>query len=953
MNMEITMNINSDNSELKDTGQEGLNEEMPLDTGEIEEEACHQCDEEWLEEEDDENREDAEMEDIVEDIEYKDDDALDEEVYPEVENFGMRLVELADEVISSGEFSKTPGSLLSNLLSKAGGIRGTKIFADESKHLVSPAVIFDALANEGHPGLKNYFQQYFEVVAVPGVPLADSIQPGDILLRRAPGEGQLAFQSMLVSGELIENRASINRDFTFESSAPGHYAQVLEAWPSRRSSSDIFARRITDEYGRMPLNQMVLRVHAPSLPIEEKYQDKDYRGTVKNKSMKPADYSYKKGDTQECLQAEILPQYETRAECPTFPKIFTLERWGRRWRELRGRRRFRLFKRLRKKNLKLARLAYGRVMIPSERITWMLNDFADNLTITLDDLPNEIPYVNVTIELMRQLWPVSKDEVDLSIQQHVAYRHSTALAGCPLWRGKWADLDATRYGKEFIEQKLNIKLDKMFNVTGVDSLPLKEKGLNVLVTYVSFPGKITRFIQYKSQVTGSQPRSFPEIPKDLGATRLASLEVQLPTKNVLWLLKYARRKEIPSWVQRLMFKPRDLPHFVPRVDVRIDLFRFNIKDAINLDFQFYPSSYLNDYIIKRIQQPGRPWVTRVLGTNYQSYMEKELQISLKQLVTHAGSGAGKIFFVVTVIFPVNKSLLKSIVPKDKIQLVYFPFGKAVPTSKHERQIEIIARHVVVSWLKNVSWRKFKPVISISIEGFTDSVGPERYNKTLSEKRAKAVEARLKIAIDRIWQSTGRGYGKKALTSRIWFNTFGIGKVQAVKDIGNNVRFGGWRGVEVRLEYEPPGEQKLPELLQEWLDLIEDSTLVDKVFHDPDFIETVKCALKKMKDIKNVDDRFVHPGAVMYQTPGGELLNLHLASMRTVLLRQFFGKEAQLSGKEKLRILRSTFLLIKKGNDALKKQDKGVATSSTIKTLLKFTKYHLGNDNSIYKCFKAQ
>lgn len=589
--------------------------------------------------------------------------------------------------------------------------------------------------------------------------------------------------------------------------------------------------------------------------------------------------------------------------------------------------------------------------MPTERITWILGRFSENLTISLDDLTTEIPEVNVTVELMRDLWGVSRSDIDLAVDQHVWNRHGTVLSGCPIWVGTWGNIEEATFGKGFIEEKLGISLDRMISVTHVNSLPPAEKLMTLLVTYVSFPPEINRFVKYKADITDNKPRSFPEIAADLKATRLASLKVDLPSKNTLWLLKRMKRIDAPSWVRRLTFDLKNLPHIAPRAEVRIDLFKFDIQDLKALDFQFHPTSHMKDYIVKRIQQPNRPWVNQFFRMTYQSSLETNFQINLQPLASHATTDQDRTFFLVTIIFPVNRSLLKSIVPDDVIHLDNFPFGKSTPTNKHRNKIKLVARHIADSWIRSVAWQNFRPITRIILTGFTDSVGSLGFNRRLSEQRARVVEALLKRSIEKHWESSN-GEGS-SLIRRLEFEIRPAGKVPAISDVGDNTRAGGWRGVEIKLDYAQSAKEQLKDILLEAKDLMEDRALVDEVFVDPDFADVAKCVLNKLINVADVDDRFVRVGAVAYDPADGKLMSLHLDHIRTILLRKFFGKETSMSKRQKLRAFRAVLLLIKKGSRELEKHMRGAATDDTIKTLMEYTKFHLRNPKHIYNCFEGR
>ena len=125
-----------------------------------------------------------------------------------------------------------------------------------------PAEIFDAFASGGSEEFRRHREQYFEIVAEPGATLETILQPGDILLRRALGEGGSARMAFLVSGEIAAQRELVDRGWRSEANNSGGYALVVEAEASRHRLHQRFARRVTDEVGRLPRSQSAFRVTA-------------------------------------------------------------------------------------------------------------------------------------------------------------------------------------------------------------------------------------------------------------------------------------------------------------------------------------------------------------------------------------------------------------------------------------------------------------------------------------------------------------------------------------------------------------------------------------------------------------------------------------------------------------------------------------------------------------------
>ena len=80
--------------------------------------------------------------------------------------FGRELVEFADEIIATGN-AHTSSILLGELLSNAGGTAPVRFIGREQINPTSAAALFDAFTSNNLPGPRQYFNQFFEIVASP------------------------------------------------------------------------------------------------------------------------------------------------------------------------------------------------------------------------------------------------------------------------------------------------------------------------------------------------------------------------------------------------------------------------------------------------------------------------------------------------------------------------------------------------------------------------------------------------------------------------------------------------------------------------------------------------------------------------------------------------------------------------------------------------------------------
>ncbi len=140
------------------------------------------------------------------------------------------LVELADAAITSDALPSA-GALLTRL---------TPAYAMPAR-FPAPATLFETLT-DSLPAARQHFDTTFEIVAYPGDPLPEQLQPGDLLVRR--GEGGMAHLAMLADGGIRHAEELADVGLQAEVDGAGHYVQVIEAGPFPHTRADNFARRI-------------------------------------------------------------------------------------------------------------------------------------------------------------------------------------------------------------------------------------------------------------------------------------------------------------------------------------------------------------------------------------------------------------------------------------------------------------------------------------------------------------------------------------------------------------------------------------------------------------------------------------------------------------------------------------------------------------------------------------
>jgi peptidoglycan hydrolase-like protein with peptidoglycan-binding domain len=204
----------------------------------------------------------------------------------EAAGFGERVLASAEGIVKPG--GRPPRSSSAVLESIFGAVSGAESHAEaESMRFdslgmsfgplglggqrPSATVLFNAFVYPDHPlfprkALRRHYESRFQPMALPGQPMADvNPRPGDLLLRVARGEdwGHIA---VVASPQLCRHdrlAAAGLRGEGYPRLLPGHYVQVVELGPHRRTSADRFARRLSDAAGLVLPDSLLLR---PLLP---------------------------------------------------------------------------------------------------------------------------------------------------------------------------------------------------------------------------------------------------------------------------------------------------------------------------------------------------------------------------------------------------------------------------------------------------------------------------------------------------------------------------------------------------------------------------------------------------------------------------------------------------------------------------------------------------------------
>jgi hypothetical protein len=173
---------------------------------------------------------------------------------------GEAFLELADEAIAAEVEGAGPSALLDSLAKLLGeGEQGQKAL-----DRTLAGALFDAFATRRRPDDRERFAVIFQPVAMPGLSLGTTLRPGDLLVRRAIGDGGMGHVAVVAGTELHQPARALASGWRLEGSRPGRYVLVVEAGPRPHPRGDRFARRLLDPFARLPLDTLVLRLQAPA-----------------------------------------------------------------------------------------------------------------------------------------------------------------------------------------------------------------------------------------------------------------------------------------------------------------------------------------------------------------------------------------------------------------------------------------------------------------------------------------------------------------------------------------------------------------------------------------------------------------------------------------------------------------------------------------------------------------
>jgi subtilisin family serine protease len=165
------------------------------------------------------------------------------------------LAELADQLVAGkASYSSAPSVLHESLASQG---RSEALTMPGSHRPASPAEIFDALVYAPDRELGCWLAKHFEIVGAPGTSLDRELRAGDVLVRR--GDGDYGHVAVMASPALRTADAVLAAGGTCERNRSGHYVRVIEGGAIPHTSADDFSRRLVDDRGQIPKDQLIVR----------------------------------------------------------------------------------------------------------------------------------------------------------------------------------------------------------------------------------------------------------------------------------------------------------------------------------------------------------------------------------------------------------------------------------------------------------------------------------------------------------------------------------------------------------------------------------------------------------------------------------------------------------------------------------------------------------------------
>jgi hypothetical protein len=187
---------------------------------------------------------------------------------------GSVWVQLADQIVAEMQSPQAPVRVLHAMFERSDDLQDLAM--TPSGNLPSAAQIFDSLVYAPKSAMSARLGANFEVVALPRQAVKGQVCAGDIIVRRA--EGPSAHVSIVGSPGLMTLEGLKAEGLIAESRTPGQYVHVVEGGAFPHESEDKYARQLTDSFGRVLNDIVLLRLATPPptvVTINQSAQAKD------------------------------------------------------------------------------------------------------------------------------------------------------------------------------------------------------------------------------------------------------------------------------------------------------------------------------------------------------------------------------------------------------------------------------------------------------------------------------------------------------------------------------------------------------------------------------------------------------------------------------------------------------------------------------------------------------
>jgi len=173
-----------------------------------------------------------------------------------IETVPADLLEVADEFVLENARSASSVSVVAEMFERRGASEAL-VLPGENRS-ISAAEVFDALTSRRQTELRRHLEQHFEVVGLPNTPLSQDVRAADLMIRR--GYGDTGHVAIIAQPQLKNVQELLVEGLMPESVGSGNYVQVIEGGLRAHSSSDQFARQLTDSFGRLMNDILLVRL---------------------------------------------------------------------------------------------------------------------------------------------------------------------------------------------------------------------------------------------------------------------------------------------------------------------------------------------------------------------------------------------------------------------------------------------------------------------------------------------------------------------------------------------------------------------------------------------------------------------------------------------------------------------------------------------------------------------